>query len=203
VSGEPIVSRDVRVGGRRLVVIDRFLSPRAAKGLHELASRRTYRLNDFDSDATAYSRHWKDEVPVEEAASSGLYAAIVDLARSLFPARGLVLNRIHYNLHQYGDVQFAHQDSSGDGVTALLFVNQRWEPSWMGETVFYEDETEPSVVVLPRPGRIAVFEGAILHRAGVAQRECFEPRISLALKMLARPSRRRGRGEGKRSTDVG
>ncbi len=51
-----------------------------------------------------------------------------------------------------------------------------------GETAFYSDEDEPLHVVAPRPGRVIIFDANIRHRAGAPDRECFRPRITVALK---------------------
>jgi hypothetical protein len=173
----PTVSREVRVAGRRVIVLDGVLDAQATKHLDAHARRLPYVLNDVDSQETGYSRHWKYDLSATNHEDSP-FKELGELTRGFFPDRELTLARIHFNLHQYGDVQFPHQDSGGDGVTFLLYLNREWKPSWMGETVFYENAEEPVVT-----------EGAIIHRAGVAQRECFEPRISLALKFRGRRAR--------------
>ena len=93
------------------------------------------------------------------------------------------LARVHSNLHLYGDLQFPHLDLKG-GVTAVYFANPEWEEKWQGETIFYDDRREPLYALAPRPGRLAVFQADILHRAGVPSRECFRPRISVAFKFV-------------------
>jgi hypothetical protein len=58
-----------------------------------------------------------------------------------------------------------------------------WEPDWGGETIYYDDDNDAQVVVSPRPGRLLVSRGAILHRGSVPTRDCHEARLTIALKL--------------------
>lgn len=174
------VTRRERVAGKDLIVLDRLFSETYIGTLYDFLRSRAYKLNDIDSAATAYSRHWKHEFAVEK--SPPPRATVVALVQSLFgPTQ--VLRRCHSNLTLYGELQFPHTDSRA-GVTAVYYANAEWKPGWMGETTFYDDAGEPLYTVAPRPGRIVVFQGSILHRAGMTTRECFEPRVTLAFKFL-------------------
>ena len=91
------------------------------------------------------------------------------------------LHRIYANLNMFGDYQFAHRD--GDGFTALLFANPKWDEDWGGEIIFYSHDTSPvDHAIRPRPGRMVLFDGHIRHRGGVPSKFCHEPRITLAIK---------------------
>ena len=105
------------------------------------------------------------------------------MAPEAFPLDTLRLERVHVNLHMYGDMQFPHGDLPG-GVTLLYYANPEWKENWMGETIFYDDSRDPVVAVAPRPGRVAIFDGDLVHRGGVPSRECYGPRISIAFKYL-------------------
>lgn len=186
-------SRRLLVAGLPVVVLDDMMEADAITELFQRARRLPYTLSDIDSDATSYARHWKHELVGAEM-EARLYRGLLDIAEATLPTYEPTLKRVHYNLHLYGDVQFAHTDTNGPGLTVLLYVNDQWPLSWMGETLFYEND-EPVVAVVPKPGRVVIFDGRIVHRAGVQQRECFEPRISLALKCSATivPEQRTGK----------
>jgi hypothetical protein len=47
--------------------------------------------------------------------------------------------------------------------------------------MFY-DGGEARHTVAPRPGRLVIFDGALVHRVGVPSRECYVPRITVAFK---------------------
>lgn len=185
VSSRDRATRAHIVAGREILVFDDLFTPAEIETVHRFASRLDYCLNDYDAAGTEYSKHWKHEGIAARAAETPFFCEFVSLTFRCFPERELRLARLHFNLHLYGDLQLPHVDGDGQSVTLLYYVNQRWERNWMGETVFYESNGEPSLVIAPRPGRVVLFEGAIEHRAGVPQRECFEPRMSIALKFTA------------------
>ena len=54
---------------------------------------------------------------------------------------------------------------------------------WGGETIYFNDEEDAELVVSPRPGRLVLARGAILHRGTVPTRICYEERYTLAYKM--------------------
>ena len=64
---------------------------------------------------------------------------------------------------------FPHRDTDG-GVTAIYYANPVWEANWQGETVFYDERREPIHLVAPTPGRLAIFDGDIVHRVGAVSR---------------------------------
>ncbi len=62
---------------------------------------------------------------------------VAELAREFLCDRGIAVGqiyRIYLNVNLFGDFQFAHTD--GNGWTALLFANKRWDEDWGGEIVF-------------------------------------------------------------------
>ena len=183
------VTRRLLVDERSLVVLDGLFDDRDVAALYDFLRALPYRLNDIDAEETAYSRHWKAEFPIEMAEGMPLFRSCVQAALDLSRSRALRLNRVHANLHLYGDMQFPHVDLAG-GVTALYYANPEWKESWLGETVFYDQAHEPLHTVAPKPGRLAIFDGDIVHRAGVPSRECFEPRISVAFKFVPSPAAR-------------
>jgi len=175
------LSRSIRIGERPLFVVDGLFAPADVASLYEFLLALPHHLNDTDSEATAYSLHWKHEFPVEMALATPIFKDCVQAACDLMMPETLRLRRVHANLQMYGDMQFPHHDLAG-GVTAIYYANPEWDEKWLGETVFYDDTREPLTTVAPRPGRLAVFDADILHRAGVPSRECYRPRISVAFK---------------------
>jgi len=180
-SVERHVTRRVAIGQRSLIVLDGLFPERSIASLYQFLEQLQYQLFDVDSEATAYARHWNSELPLEMATGAPVLKRCVQVASDLHTPDRLRLMRAHSNLHLYGDMQFPHIDSA-DGVTAIYYANPEWKESWFGETVFYDESREPVCTVAPKPGRLAVFDGAIVHRAGVPSRECYVPRISVAFK---------------------
>jgi SM-20-related protein len=77
----------------------------------------------------------------------------------------------------------AKPDPDKNSITAYYHINKEWEHSWGGEALFYEDG-DTKLAVLPKPGRIVVFEGEPEHRLTAPRRGCPEPKLLLAIKYI-------------------
>ena len=117
-----------------------------------------------------------------------MYERIGACVKNLFPHLHLEPRKALSNAIRYGDYQSAHVDTltlpprkNEIIVTAVYYVNKRWDPAWQGETVFYDKKGEPQHVIAPRPGRVVLSHGTMMHRSGVPSRLCQEQRMSLAV----------------------
>lgn len=84
-----------------------------------------------------------------------------------------------------------HRDNWGNekGVTVLIFCNPFWATSWGGELVFYDDaKVDVIKSVLPKPGRVVIFDGSIPHAAKSPALSCDQLRMTIAFKTLLLPS---------------
>jgi len=97
----------------------------------------------------------------------------------------------------YANGQTAGQDSpihrdnlpSEPGQTAVMFCNDYWATTWGGELIFCNDvKNDIIAAVLPKPKRIAVFNGEIPHRAKSPTIECDRLRVTLAFKTIRNKS---------------
>jgi SM-20-related protein len=174
------VSRRIEVGTHRVVVVDGLFTDEAIAGVYRFLKTLPYSLRDYDSEDTADMRHWLSELPNGLAAGTPVLRECIKETEAQSAPSLLRPVRVHANLVTYGDTMFPHQDSDR-GVTAIYYANPSWAEAWQGETVFY-DGSEPVHTVAPRPGRLAIFDGAIFHRSGVPSRLCREPRITVAFK---------------------
>jgi hypothetical protein len=102
-----------------------------------------------------------------------------------FPKEKMLPYRAYCNLTRYGDQANAHRDCPHDGrdLTCLFYANNEWEPNWGGETLFYNRQGDTVAAVNPKPGRIVIFRGAILHRNGVPCKAAPYSRYSVAYKL--------------------
>lgn len=180
--------RERDLDGRPLFVVDGMLRPDFVRMLFEVLNRQGFTRSDYDTDATKGVRHWKHEFSLDDLTSNPFLRTwhdhVVAKTNELFPGRKLALRRVHINNHPYGDLQHAHVDWV-PGVTALYFANTHWDENWHGETIFYDGGGEAYYAVAPKPGRILIFAGDVLHRGGVPSRTCFESRLSVAFKFSA------------------
>ena len=69
-------------------------------------------------------------------------------------------------------------------VAAYVFsLTRRWQADWGGETIYYNDDEDAELAISPRPGRLVIARGALLHRGNVPTRACYEERYTLAYKL--------------------
>jgi len=78
------------------------------------------------------------------------------------------LESCYVNVLNSTDKPGVHCDCSGDGEyspTILVYCNNEWNYNWGGETVFFDENLDVKKAVLPKPGRVVVFDGRIPHTA--------------------------------------
>jgi Rps23 Pro-64 3,4-dihydroxylase Tpa1-like proline 4-hydroxylase len=96
------------------------------------------------------------------------------------------LVRCYANAHTFGIEGYPHVDSRKPGnYTTIVYINPMWKPEWAGETVFINDLGDITHAVLPKPGRITIFDGRITHAARGLSRICPAMRVTLMFKTTA------------------
>ncbi len=167
------------VNGRELFICDELIAPAAVlaveaavKALH-FSRAETSLLGMAPTASSA-------EIPATPLMAE-FCARLQEVAEELLPGERFRPERAYVNHSVYGDAYLMHRDFSA--VTVLYYVNLVWEPDWGGETIYFDDDKDAQVVISPRPGRILVARGAILHRANVPTRDCQETRLTIALKL--------------------
>ncbi|VVP68218.1 hypothetical protein PS910_00332 [Pseudomonas fluorescens] len=101
--------------------------------------------------------------------------------------KGVRLVGVYANGQSFGQDSPIHRDNlpSEPGQTAVLFCNDYWATTWGGELLFCNDaKTDVSAAVLPKPGRIAIFNGEVPHRAKSPTMDCDRLRITIAFKTV-------------------
>jgi SM-20-related protein len=93
-----------------------------------------------------------------------------------------VVIRSYANGYTYGTDGYVHVDSQrSDEHTIILFMCERWEPDWAGETVFFSNG-DIAQAVLPKPNRAVIAPSNMLHAARSVSRKCNEMRRTLMFK---------------------
>lgn len=83
------------------------------------------------------------------------------IADKVDEVRQMKLYRMYINCFVPAENPYYHID--GEGLTFLYYPNVDWDLQQGGETQFYIDESIYGIV--PKPNRMVVFDGMILHRA--------------------------------------
>ncbi len=119
--------------------------------------------------------------------------------RKLLPSGSKTVNA-YINGYTYGTDGFPHFEvptpRAGEQRSILIYCCSRWEPAWGGETIFFDADGDVSAAILPKPGRVLVFRGDVLHVARAPSRFCPIERRVLVFKAWTRGiPQRRSQGE--------
>lgn len=178
----PAPTRQWTIDGRRIALFDGLL-PNVGdfvRGLDAASFSRT----EVARPETAEHRHWASPIRIEALLPQPLYATTMGALRQFDPATTYQPYRAYTNVAGFGDMLFTHVDclpGQGD-LTALWYMCDRWDVEWGGETVFLDADGEIAASILPRPGRLVIFDGALRHAGRPPARICYVPRYTLAIK---------------------
>lgn len=190
---QPRVVLRTEIDGRTLAVFDEVFDPVALTALMQELRCLGFDREERDSAATAHIRQLVASFDLASIREHPIFRGARVLLEVVFPGERFTCARAYCNQISYGDMLFPHRDAQERGsrsVTLLVYGNTSWDRVWGGETIFYDDAGEIAAAVLPKPGRVAVFRGAIEHRASAPQRICYEPRYTLAFKFREAGARR-------------
>lgn len=180
------LTRQTEIDGKGLWVFDDLVEPREIAALTTAFDNGAFTRNEVARPETAQYKHWALNVALDVAQGLPLHAAMLEAVASIAPA-GVRYRayRSYCNHAAYGDVLFTHTDAlpGSHELTALWFVAREWHLEWGGETLFFNAEQDAECVVSPRPGRLCVFDGSILHCGRPPSRICFSPRYTFAFKL--------------------
>jgi len=114
-----------------------------------------------------------------------------NVVQNLIGKRSLL--RSYINAYTFGTDGYAHQDDTwisknfGEDAlseTIIIYLNETWNIDWAGETVIFDQELEIEKSVLPKYGRILVFDSNKLHAARPISRACSDLRSVLVFKTI-------------------
>jgi Rps23 Pro-64 3,4-dihydroxylase Tpa1-like proline 4-hydroxylase len=172
------------VGERSIQVIDDAFDPAFVTLLDRWLHKLAFVREDYDNDSATAFLHFVHDIVLDKLDSQPLYRQLHSIVQreiqSAYGALSPALYRAQVNLGPYGDHYTAHIDNP-QGVTAIYFANGEWRDEWQGETLFYA-EGEAVTAVVPRPGRIALLPGDMVHRVGAPSRLFAGARYTIAFK---------------------
>ncbi|HWY62436.1 MAG TPA: 2OG-Fe(II) oxygenase [Rhizomicrobium sp.] len=170
------------VSGRELFVCDHFIDPATVTAVGEYVKTLPYARSETSLAGMAPTAS-SAEVP-DTPLMADFMARLGCIAEEMFAGERFRPQRAYINHSLYGDAYQMHRDLSA--VTVLYYANLFWEADWGGETIYFDDNNDAQLVVSPRPGRMVVSRGAILHRGTVPTRDCKQARLTIAYKLRKR-----------------
>jgi len=95
----------------------------------------------------------------------------------------IILNGVSYG--QEGGIHVdhgsEHPNTKEGNYTAIIYLNREWTPSCQGETILYNIEgTEIIKAIIPKPGRMLLFDSRIPHQARPPNRSIDDLRVTMA-----------------------
>jgi SM-20-related protein len=176
--------RKTMISGREIFICDHVIDPLLVKQIGEGVRSLPYiRKEKSRPDVPGLAA--VSDIPAEKITVDPFLRSVRRLVEQAFPHEQFSDQRAYVNCSVHGDGYYLHRDCPArePHVTALYYANLEWLPDWGGETIFYNDEEEAEIVVTPRPGRLVIARGAVLHRGTVPTRVCYEQRYTLAYKL--------------------
>ena len=178
--------RRLLISGRELFLCDGLIAPAFVTKINGVVKSLHYQRKE-KSRADVAAGAASADVAASALGVDPFFLRLREVAEELFPGEVLRDQRAYVNSSVYGDFYHVHRDCSAHRrhVTVLYYVNLDWQTDLGGETIFYDDDHEPQLVVTPKAGRMVISRGAILHRGGVPTRACFTERYTIAYKLLS------------------
>jgi hypothetical protein len=183
INSEPKIRKSM-VSGRELYICDGMVEPIMLQQIGNLVRTMHY-VRSEKSRAGVPGLVAVCDIAAETIASDTFLRGLRKTVERLFPEEQFTDQRAYVNCSVYGDSYYIHRDCLAHErhVTALYYANLEWQPDWGGETIYYNDEEDAQFAISPRPGRLVIARGAILHRGNVPSRNCYEERYTLAYKL--------------------
>jgi SM-20-related protein len=181
-----------------MTVLDDLIAPDIAAALAQKYRDARYRFYWVsDAGAAQPNFHWHIDLIQAGSQNRADIAPALEQMRALYaeefaawsairehagPCR---LLRAYVNAYTFGTDAAPHADSDCDrDVTAIVYLNERWQPAWAGETaIFNEAGDDVERAVLPKLGRALLFPSARLHAARPVSRSCPDLRVVLVFKL--------------------
>ncbi len=176
-------SKQVMVDGRPIFVFDDLLEKSVIDEITVALSNAAFTHTEVARPDVEAHKHWAYNMSLEKSQHLPLVTMANQVINTLFVNK-YKLYRSYCNVASHGDMLYPHTDCQPDAkeLTALWFVQDEWNYEWGGETLFYNKENDAEVVVTPKPGRLAIFDGAIEHAGNAPHKVCTKPRYTFALK---------------------
>jgi hypothetical protein len=170
--------------GRKIVVIDYAIAETMGQFLYEYFNH--YALWGFGGNEDNKG----DNVPFICLLDNGLiqhsplWEELQKYVKKFFGS-GYIPYNCSVNHTRFGDSPMDHRDTHDEiakDITLLLYLNPYWNLNFSGETVYFDEQGEIELSLLPKFCRLAIHEGFIRHTSRAPGRLFAKSRFTLAIK---------------------
>lgn len=176
------LTRKLDIGGLPIFVFDTSLPAETIQARYVSLLQRRYESDHASSKSTKAYREWVSEIDLSTFRKNSLFAEMSQLVLDCFPEQNISFFSAFCNCISFGCHTFRHQDGGHKCFSALYYANPYWEMDWGGETTFFDNQGDALHCIAPVPGRIAVLDGRVFHRAGMPSRACPQRRLTVSLR---------------------
>ncbi|HTY69442.1 MAG TPA: 2OG-Fe(II) oxygenase [Alphaproteobacteria bacterium] len=167
-------------------VFDNAVPPQLVETLDEIVRMPIWKhgvKSSPDDPLSFWFAPFADSEPALEKFSPELFALWLCAKRLLKGEHRIEL--AYANGQTYGQSGEIHTDTNEPGrKTVVFYCNRVWQPNWHGETLFYTpDHGDVIRAVLPKPGRIVIFDSDIPHAGRDPSRLCPLIRVTITFKL--------------------
>jgi hypothetical protein len=152
-------------------VIDNFLESEEIQKLYEVLWNADWYLQGTDYALNQRNdRGWSLTKYMDlKNEENQIYQEILEKVCQIDELKDLTCSRVLRNAYKFGDVIGLHKDLGYD-ITVLIFGNHEWKLNWGSETIFTDTESDDAEIiksVIPKPGRLVMFDSLIPHTGRV------------------------------------
>jgi SM-20-related protein len=170
-------------------VIDNFLPADLYDKLRKYVQSQPMKYGSKSNSQTDPHGHWSWKPTIDNRHN------LADLTYLLSPPlsgvwnvirnthTGPALVRCYANGYTYGTDGYFHTDSvRQDEQTVIIFICDKWEPDWAGETHWYSQAGHQNSAS-PWPNRALILPSNLMHCARAVSRKCTSLRLTLMYKV--------------------
>jgi SM-20-related protein len=172
------------VQGYSLFSFDNALNEADSEEFKRVIATLSYKRTEEDRSGTR-QRSMVVNFRLPQALKVNFIDRMTNVAQTVFEKPDWEVYRIYMNNNAYGDMAHIHRDSQPDDptITIMAYGSEVWKPEWAGETLFYDENYDSVACVMPKFGRLAIFNGELPHKGGVPSRECYAERLTFVIKL--------------------
>ncbi|XP_033642095.1 uncharacterized protein LOC117302311 [Asterias rubens] len=190
--GKYVTQKYTSANGKKIYVFDDLFSKEDLDKLRTFTVDHGNYFFDDSIDADSDNVQWIAAFSIDNFTQTTVWNITRQVAKYVSGTDEWFPYDVACNVIRSFDYTRIHEDCEvqEDEWTFLIYLNPNWTGDLYGETVFKESKLEDAeniASVLPRYGRVALFQGIIPHSARPPSTMFTEARLSFAVKLSVNP----------------
>ena len=177
-----MLEKQLELQGKKIIVVDEFFSAQDLRKLNLICDATKVTRIGYSRPDAMDSAHYSTLESVEDVRQSKIFHMVSEKVSQYFPSC-TECTRITYREIIYGDYLVYHTDGPKTNATAMIYVNEEWKDDYRGETMFVGTDGL-GLTVMPKPGRLVLFDASIMHSSSTPSRVFFGARKILVFNLV-------------------